>query len=77
MSYGLVVGVVVVGVTAVVVVVVLLVARYMGLWAWVFSWMRAGQEEKVQLCGPERHQTGTRSYLVSLQKTRELCMMQR
>lgn len=66
MSYGLVVGVVVVGVTAVVV-VVLLVARYMGVWAWVVSWLRAGHEEKVQLCGPERHPPGgARSYLVSI-----------
>ena len=61
---NLIIGVVVVGVTTVFL-VILLLARYMGVWAWIVSWMRAGHEEKVQLCGPERHQSSTRSYLVS------------
>jgi len=59
-----VVGVVVVGVTAVVA-IIFLVAWYMGVFAWVVSWMKAGQEEKVQLCGPERQHPNSRSYLVS------------
>lgn len=63
MGSNLVIGVVVVGVSAVVV-VVFLVARYMGVWAWVVSWLRAGHEEKAQLCGPDRPNNTTRSYLV-------------
>ena len=62
MSTGVVVTIVVV-VVSVVMAVMVMVARYMGVWTWLLSWLRAGHEEKTQLCGPSPHNPRT-NYLV-------------